>query len=87
MMAGVECWPAAARMLDYLESSGAFGDSATLRTIVADAATAVAAAHTPTEVNGSGRDLDDRQALTYMHATLTDLLARLPDHHARWLTG
>ena len=70
MMSKVESWPAAARMLDYLESSGAFGDSRVLRTGVADAAARIAA-H---PADASGHHLDDRQALTYMRTTLTDLL-------------
>jgi hypothetical protein len=79
MMSKVECWPAAARMLDYLESSGAFGDSPTLRTGVADAGTRIAAHADPARfganaADASGHHLDDRQALTYMRTTLTDLL-------------
>jgi hypothetical protein len=76
MMATVECWPAAAHMLDYLESSGAFGDSPALRRIVADAATAIGAeverSHGP---EPSGRDLDDREALAYMCRVLDQLTA------------
>jgi predicted ATPase/DNA-binding SARP family transcriptional activator len=92
MMARVECWPAAARMLDYLESSGAFGDSAALRTGVAEAAAAIAAHTTAagpagpagnaataattgtTGDEGPGRNLDERQALTYIRTTLDRLL-------------
>ena len=78
-MSEAERWPAAAHMLDYLESSGAFGDSPALRTGVADAATRIAA-HADLARSGanatdaSGHHLDDRQALTYMRTTLTDLL-------------
>jgi predicted ATPase/DNA-binding SARP family transcriptional activator len=87
MMASVERWPAAARMLDYLEASGAFGDAPVLRAIVAEAATAVAS-HTPPPAAGDGPEgpdghaLDDRQALTYMRTVLTDLLSTPPNSHS-----
>ena len=76
MMAAVECWPAAAHMLDYLESSGAFGDSPALRRSVAGAAVAVASEveRTPGR-EPSGHDLDDRQALAYMCRALDRLAA------------
>jgi predicted ATPase/DNA-binding SARP family transcriptional activator len=79
MMAGVECWEAGARMLDYLESSGAFGDAPPLRSAVADAATAIAA-HAPSEppASADAHAHDDRQALTYMRTTLDELLAPTP---------
>jgi predicted ATPase/DNA-binding SARP family transcriptional activator len=83
MMSKVECWPAAARMLDYLESNGAFGDSPALRTGVAGAAEAIAAhldragpgADAASPVADAGAGHDDRQALTYMRTTLDQLLA------------
>ena len=74
MMANVECWPAAAHMLDYLESSGAFGDSPALRSSVADAAMAIAAAvERSSGPEPSGRDLDDHDALVYMCRVLDRL--------------
>jgi hypothetical protein len=75
MMAKVECWPAAARMLDYLEGSGAFGDSPALRSIVADAAMTITAniERTAGQEPSPGRYLDDRHALAYMRDTLDRL--------------
>ncbi|HEV7762537.1 MAG TPA: hypothetical protein VGO78_26190, partial [Acidimicrobiales bacterium] len=80
MMSKVECWPAAARMLDYLESNGTFGDSPVLRTGVAHAAEAIAAhleAH-PADpaADAAVPEHDDRQALTYMRTTLDELLTQ-----------
>jgi hypothetical protein len=78
MTARVECWPAAARMLDYLESSGAFGDAPALRSSVADAAMTITAnveRAAPLEPS-PGRHLDDRQALAYMRDVLDQLADR-----------
>ena len=77
MMAKVQCWPAAARMLDYLESSGAFGDASALRTSVADAAMPITAniERAPGQEPSPGRELDDRQALAFMR----DFLGQLAD--------
>jgi predicted ATPase/class 3 adenylate cyclase len=78
MTAKVEWWPAAARMLDYLESSGTFGDAPALRSSVADAAMAVAANVERAALlePSPGRDLDDRQALAYMRDVLDQLAER-----------
>ena len=75
MMAKVQCWPAAARMLDYLEGSSAFGDSPAVRSVVADAAMTIRATieRTAGPEPSPGRDLDDRHALTYMRDTLDQL--------------
>jgi predicted ATPase/class 3 adenylate cyclase len=75
MMAKVECWPAAARMLDYLEGTGAFGDSPALRALVADAAMTITATveRTAGREASPGRYLDDRHALAYMRDTLDQL--------------
>jgi hypothetical protein len=77
MMSTVERWPAAARMLDYLEASGAFGDAPVLRTGVADAATKITAniERAAGQEPSPGRELDDRQALAYMR----DILDQLAD--------
>jgi hypothetical protein len=76
--AAVACWPAAARMLDYLESSGAFGDAPALRSSVADAAMAITANVERAALlePSPGRDLDDRQALAYMRDVLDQLAER-----------
>lgn len=75
MTAAVESWAAAARMLDYLESSGAFGDAPALRTSVADTAMTITAniERSPGHEPSPGRDLDDRQALAYMRDILDQL--------------
>jgi predicted ATPase len=78
MTAQVECWPPAARMLDYLEASGAFGDAPALRSSVADAAMEITANVERAALlePSPGRDLDDRQALTYMRDVLDQLADR-----------
>jgi hypothetical protein len=70
MMATVECWSAAARMLDYLETSGAFGDAPVLRTSVAGAARTVGHHDVGPPPR---RELDDRQALAFMRDELDRL--------------
>jgi predicted ATPase/class 3 adenylate cyclase len=78
MMATVERWSAAARMLDYLESSGAFGGAPVLRTSVADAAMKITAniERAPGQEPSPGRELDDRQALAFMRDILDQLADR-----------
>ena len=74
-MAEVDNLPAAARILDYLESRGMLADGRPYRPLVADAARKVAAhcARATGPAPASGRDLDDRQALTYMRDVLDQL--------------
>lgn len=74
MTATMQRLPDAARMVGYLETTGDFGALAS-RTIVADAATKVAAntEDTPRQEQAAGRDLDQRQALEYMREVLDDL--------------
>ncbi|WP_218041615.1 BTAD domain-containing putative transcriptional regulator [Acrocarpospora macrocephala] len=65
MMAAIGRLADAARVLDYLTTTGDFGALA-LRTLVADAASKIGAEH-------SGQRFDARQALEHMRDVLTDL--------------
>ncbi|MEO3860291.1 hypothetical protein [Acrocarpospora sp. B8E8] len=67
MMAAIGRLQDAARVLDYLATTGDFGALA-LRTLVADAASKIAAG-----VVRPGKKFDARQALEYMRDVLTDL--------------
>lgn len=74
MMAAIDRLPDAARMLGYLETMDHFG-ALSLRTIVADAASKIAAntEQATDPERASGRNLDARQALAYMRDVLDEL--------------
>ena len=74
MMTAMGRLPEAARIRDYLLSTGDFGNLAA-RGLVNDAAyrIAVRAERSADRFQASGRDLDARQALEYMRDTFDEL--------------
>jgi predicted ATPase len=69
MMARSDRLPEAARMLGYLETTNLL-DTPVFRTLVADAASAVAASGGGEDEEAAGRGLDDRRALAFMRDAL-----------------